>query len=188
MASQANLLESPTVAIAVLGASPCAVIDAHEKITETNTAFCELLGQPPAQLAGVPIRKALRAAASDEAASTGEPTFRIRRGQGESWLRMETTRVGALSVVRMVDVGPEWRALGAFAASRSVRDRLMMDAEVGTWRYDPDAQLYYFSDELSLGHQKALKGVPLETLCKIQHPDDVAKDSAIRDRLIAEGG
>ena len=40
----------------------------------------------------------------------------------------------------------------------------MLDAEVGTWRYDPDAQLYYFSSELSLGHGAASAPVPLDQL------------------------
>ena len=78
--------------------------------------------------------------------------------------------------------------LRLLTSQRSVRDQLMHDAEVGTWRYDPDTEMYYFSSELALGHSGISKPVPLSTLMFIQHPDDQAKDGAIRDRLTTSGG
>ena len=103
-------------------------------------------------------------------------------------MRLDRVAVGAREVVTLVDVTPEWQSLTTIATSRSVRDRLMLDAEVGTWRYDPDKELYYFSSELSLGYDSISEPVPLERLQQIQHPADIEKDAAIRERLTTEGG
>jgi PAS domain S-box-containing protein len=64
----------------------------------------------------------------------------------------------------------------------------MADAEVGDWRYDPDTQVYTFASALSLGYSGISRPVPLEVLRKLQHPDDVEKDDAIRGRLTSQGG
>ena len=116
MTAPTNLLGSPDVAMAVLAATPAAVIDAHERLCEVNGAFVDLVGKPASQLVGLPIRKVLRAAASDESASTGEPTFRVRGASGDVWLKMQRTPVGVRMVVQLVDVGAEWRAISAFSA------------------------------------------------------------------------
>jgi PAS domain S-box-containing protein len=188
MTAPSNFLDSPSVAMAVLAATPAAVVDAHERLCEVNGAFADLLGKPAAQLVGLPMRKVLRAAASDESASTGEPTFRMRGPDGDVWLKLQRTPVGVRTVVQLVDVGAEWRAINAFAGAQTVRDKLLKDAEVGVWRYNPDTETYFFSDEILLGHEAAAQGVPLNLLRKIQHVDDIAKDDAIRDRLTSEGG
>jgi hypothetical protein len=72
--------------------------------------------------------------------------------------------------------------------AQSTRERLMHDAGIGVWRYDPDADVYHFSSELSLGHGTVGAPVPTATLQLIQHRDDRAKDAAIRERITREGG
>ena len=74
------------------------------------------------------------------------------------------------------------------AGARTVRDQLLHDAEVGTWRYDPDSELYHFSSELALGHESAAAPVPLSMLRLVQHVDDQDKDTEIRERITTEGG
>ena len=188
MSSPSNLLESPSVAVAVLAAAPAAVVDAHERLCEVNAAFADLTGRPAGELVGLPIRKVLRGAARDEGSSSGEPTFRFQLREGDAWLRMQRTPIGVRFVVQMVDVGPEWRALNALAITNSVREKLLIDAQVGEWRYDPDAQSYHFPESISLGYDRTAEAVPRERLRLIQHPDDMAKDDEIRERLTAEGG
>ncbi|MBI1359789.1 MAG: response regulator [Alphaproteobacteria bacterium] len=188
MSSPPNLLESPSVAVAVLAATPAAVIDAHERLCETNAAFAELTGRAASELIGLPIRKVLRGAARDEGSFGDEPTFRMNTRAGEMWLRMQRTPIGARQVVQMVDVGAEWRALQALAAASAVRDALLLDAEVGEWRYDPDAEVYHIQESITLGYDRTVGTVSLNRLRRIQHPDDIAKDDEIRDRLTAEGG
>jgi signal transduction histidine kinase/ActR/RegA family two-component response regulator len=187
--SSTNLLNSPAVAVAVLAAAPCAVVDARDRITEVNAAFAARLNRPAPHLVGIEILQLMRGVAVDESQSTGANCFRLKDGQRECWVRLQRTPVTAgRDVVMLVDVTAEWLGLTTMGSTRSVRDRLMMDAEVGTWRFDPDAQVYYFSSELSLGHDGVGQPVPLDLLRKLQHPDDMAKDAEIRKRLTNNGG
>ncbi|HVY87676.1 MAG TPA: ATP-binding protein [Hyphomonadaceae bacterium] len=187
--SSTNLLETPAVAAAVLAATPCAMVDARDRVTEVNAAFAKKVNRPAPHLVGVEILTLMRGIAIDESRSTGANCFRLRDGDKECWVRLHRTpSISGREVVMLQDVTAEWLALTTLAGTRSVRDQLMMDAEVGTWRYDPDAQLYHFSSELSLGHEGAGQPVPLAMLRKIQHPDDVAKDAEIRERLTLNGG
>ena len=125
MSSPSSFLESPSVAVAVLAATPAAVVDAHERLYEVNAAFAQLTGRPAAELIGLSIRKVLRSAAQDEGSTSGELTFRLQSPHGDAWFRMQRTPIGARWVVQMVDVGSEWRALHALASSHAVRDSLL---------------------------------------------------------------
>ncbi len=78
-------------------------------------------------------------------------------------------------------------SLDELARRYRTRDQLLNDAQIGTWRFDPDLGLYYFADALSLGHEQ-LQAVPIATLQLVQHPDDQNKDIAIRERITTEGG
>ncbi len=188
MTSQPTLLDNPDVALAVLAATPCAVIDQRERIVEVNAAFAAKLNRPVANLIGVELLQLMRGAALDEAHSQGANCYRLKSGQGECWVRLHRVSLPTRVVVSLVDVTEEWRALTMIVASRAVHDRLLADAEVGAWRYDPDAELYHFSSHLSLGHMEAAKPVPLASLKNVQHPDDIDKDEAIRQRLTTQGG
>ncbi|MDP3740431.1 MAG: ATP-binding protein [Hyphomonadaceae bacterium] len=183
-----SLLDTPAFALAVLAAAPACVVDARDRVVEVNEAFAKRLNRPPANLVGVNLIELMRGVSVDRSNSTGADCFRLSDASQESWVRLHRTPVGARIAVVLVDVTTEWSALTTLVSARSVRDQLMMDAAVGTWRYDPDSQVYTFSSELSLGHQDAGKPVPLDILRKIQHPEDVAKDAAIRDRLTTQGG
>lgn len=184
-----KLLETPAVAQAVVGSIPCCVVDDRDRITEVNAAFATRLNRPAPHLVGIQILELMRGIAADESRSTGANCFRLRDQGKESWVRLDRTQIApAREVVRLVDVTAEWHALTSIVTARTVRDRLMKDAEVGTWRYDPDAELYYFSNELALGHEGISEPVPLDLLTKIQHPDDVAKDATIRERITEHGG
>jgi PAS domain S-box-containing protein len=187
--SSPNLLETPGVALAVLAAAPCAVVDARDRITEVNEAFAAKVNRPAQHLVGIEILELMRGASVDESSSTGSNCFRLSNASQDVWVRLERTPVpNGREVVRLADVSAEWLALTTIMGARLVRDGLLADAEIGAWRYDPDAQIYYFSSELSLGHDGIDQPAPLAVLKKIQHPDDVAKDGAIRERITSEGG
>jgi signal transduction histidine kinase/CheY-like chemotaxis protein len=187
--SPTKLLETPAVAQAVIGSLPCCVVDDRDRITEVNAAFAARINRPAPHLVGIPLLELMRGVAVDESRSTGANCFHLRDAGKESWVRLDRTQVApAREVVRLVDVSSEWLALTSIVTARTVRDRLMNDAEVGTWRYDPDAEVYHFSSELSLGHDGINEPVPLAVLMKIQHPDDVGKDAVIRDHITAQGG
>ncbi len=184
-----KLLETATVAQAILDALPCCIVDARDRITEVNEAFAVRLNRPAPHLVGVEILELMRGLSVDHSRSTGTPCFHLRADGVESWIRLERMPVmPGREMVRLVDVSAEWLALTSVVTARTVRDRLMTDAEVGTWRYDPETQQYNFSSELALGHSKISEPVSLDVLRSLQHPEDVAKDAAIRERLTTEGG
>ena len=184
-----KLLETPAVAQAVVGSMPCCIVDARDRITEVNDAFATRLNRAASHLVGVEILELMRSLSVDESHSTGSNCFHLREANKESWIRLDRMPgMPGREIVLLVDVSAEWLALTSVVTARTVRDRLMNDAEVGTWRYDPDVQVYHFSSELALGHNGAGEPVSLDVLTRIQHPDDMAKDREIRERLTAQGG
>lgn len=187
--SPTSLLNSPDVAVAVLAAIPCCVVDSRDRVVEVNAAFAARLQRPAQFLVGVEVLELLRGLSSDESRSTGASCFRLASDGSDTWIRVDRTSVSpGRDVIRLIDVTAEWLALTTLIGARAARDRLMADAEVGDWRYDPDTQVYTFASALSLGYSGISRPVPLEVLRKLQHPDDVEKDDAIRGRLTSQGG
>ncbi|HEX5006771.1 MAG TPA: ATP-binding protein [Hyphomonadaceae bacterium] len=183
-----RLFDTPDFALAMLAATPVCVVDPRNRILEVNTAFAQKIHREPGVLIGLNVLELMQGASVDSSGASGNPCFRLHDAEKESWVRLDHMTVGGRDVVTLVDVTGEWQSLTTIATSRSVRDRLMLDAEVGTWRFDPDKELYYFSSELSLGYDSISEPVPLERLRTIQHPGDLEKDTAIRERLVSEGG
>ncbi len=185
MASATQILQSP----AAWEAIPSAVVDTRDRLTEVNAAFAAELGRPASSLVGIDLIQVMKAAASDHALSAGGDVFCIGQRNEARWLRLDRYPApGGHVVIRLTDVTSEWSSIKTLASVRMVRDHLMQDAEVGTWRYDPDSEIYHFSSELALGHDGINQPVPVSMLLMIQHPEDVAKDAAIRERLTVEGG
>ncbi|MDP3494928.1 MAG: ATP-binding protein [Hyphomonadaceae bacterium] len=183
-----KLLETAAVAQAIVGSMPCCVVDARDRITEVNAAFAARLNRSAPHLVGVEILELMRSLSVDESRSTGASCFHLREADKESWIRLDRMPgMPGREIVRLVDVSAEWLALTSVVTARTVRDRLMDDAEIGTWRYDPDVKAYHFSVALSLGYG-VNEPVPLDTLTRIQHPDDMAKDREIRERITTQGG
>jgi signal transduction histidine kinase len=163
---------------------PMAVASKDLVIEEANAALAELLQAPAASLLHERLIDRLRNAAAEiPLAGDGVQTFGFQCADGPRWLRLDIAPFGDKVVATLVDVSGERSVLERTRADFASRGRLMHDAEVGIWRYDPEAELYYFPSELSLGHADIDKPVPLATLRHIQHPDDRATDDAIRDRL-----
>lgn len=186
-----TLLNSHDVALAVLAAIPCCVVDSHDRILEVNAAFTARLQRPAQFLVGIDVLELLRGLAADESRSTGANCFRLVGNGTESWLRVERTAISpGREVIRLVDVSTEWLALTTLTGARHTRDRLLHDAEVGDWRYDPDTQIYSFSGSgpIALGSGEEARRVTLSVLRKLQHPDDIAKEDEIRDRITTLGG
>jgi signal transduction histidine kinase/ActR/RegA family two-component response regulator len=183
-----RLLDTPDFALAVLAATPACVVDPRDRILEVNAAFAHKVNRDPSVLVGLNLLELMQGASVDSSAASGGACFRLHDAERESWVRLDRVAVASREIVTLVDVTKEWQSLTTIATSRSVRDRLMLDAEVGTWRYDPDKELYYFSSELSLGYESISEPVPRERLKLIQHPGDIEKDTAICERLTTEGG
>jgi signal transduction histidine kinase len=162
---------------------PAAMVDDDGRLTSANKALRRLLGR---RRAAVGELVALLAMAGGE--QVGEAAFRFKRETGPIYLRLDIHRRAGASLALLVDVSEEWSALEALRAVQQTHSQLMHDAEVGTWRYDPDTDSYRFSSELSLGYEESAEPVPSALLATLQHPDDVKMDADIRERITRHGG
>jgi signal transduction histidine kinase len=165
---------------------PVALLDAEEIIVEASEALVRLAGRP---MLGLESLTDLLSASADETRTGGSgEVYCLRTETGDRWLRIQTEPCADGAIALLLDVTAEYAVLERVKADYAAREELMHAAEVGVWRYDPDTELYQFSSELSLGHADAGPPVPLAVLRTLQHPDDVAIDDAVRDRLTVEGG
>ncbi|MFI4965865.1 MAG: ATP-binding protein [Caulobacterales bacterium] len=167
---------------------PMALLDSDLRILEANNAFAELLQVPAASLIDEPLGHRLRSAATDVPTGDGVQTFGFQCADGLRWLRLDLQQQDDRILATLADVTGERTVLERMKADFSARDRLMHEAEVGIWRYDPDAEVYHFPSELSLGHGQNSEPVPVPVLQAIQHEDDRPIDDAIRTRLTTEEG
>jgi signal transduction histidine kinase/CheY-like chemotaxis protein len=165
-----------------------ALLHADRTILEANAALADLLEVRAESLIGEPLTQRLHRAASHPPAEAGVQTYGFDCADGPRWLRLDQQPAGDGVLAMLVDVTDERAILERIKADFAARARLMHDAEVGVWRYDPDAELYHFSSELSLGHADSQQPVPLPILQNIQHEDDREIDNAVRERLTREEG
>ncbi|MDO8914016.1 MAG: ATP-binding protein [Phenylobacterium sp.] len=178
-------LAAPSALHAMLDGLPvaAALLDAGGQIAAANRDFARLLGAPADDLIGRHLGALLDAAAPETRPTAN--AYRLEPYGEPRWVRADPSAGG---LVLLIDVTAEHRMLDAARAGSVVRDPLMSDAEVGTWLYDPDRDLYFFSSELAFGWEEFVEGVPTEVLQQIQHRDDQAKDSEIRERVTRLGG
>ncbi|HEY3889452.1 MAG TPA: ATP-binding protein [Caulobacteraceae bacterium] len=163
---------------------PAALVDGERRLLRANKALRRLLGRRGSGLGGDLI--ALLTKAGGQAVD--ETTFRFERETAPLFLRLDIQNHAGASLALLVDVSAERAALEALRAVQQTHSQLMHDAEVGTWRYDPDTDSFRFSSELSLGYEESADPVPSTLLATLQHPDDVKMDADIRERITREGG
>ena len=163
---------------------PLAMIDGDTRIIEANTALTQCLGRRRRDLIGEMLDAALESACTDAAEARGEKVYRICQSGAENWYRLEVRGGWAT----LVDVTTEQVETERLRAALSTRERLLHDAKVGTWRYDPDACIYRFSSELALGYDDVGAPVPVALLQQLQHPEDRDRDTEIRERITTQGG
>ncbi|MBS0335204.1 MAG: PAS domain-containing protein, partial [Proteobacteria bacterium] len=167
---------------------PMAVLDEALDILEVNAAFAELLGVPAASLLGEPFGRRVRAAALEAPEGEGVQTFQFQCPDGPRWLRLDLQRKDDTILALLVDVDGERTILQRFKADSAARDRIMDDAAIGMWRFDPDQNLYHFSSQIRLGYLAAEGPTPVRLVRAVQHPDDRRIDDEIRERLTREEG
>ena len=167
---------------------PAALLDRDGAVVEPNAVLCGLLGRKAENTIGRLLAQLLAQAAGESGTSAETGEFRLRRGDDEAWFRLDRQALGSRTLAMLTEITAERNSLDQLRSACATRDGLMHDAEVGTWRYDPNAELYYFSSELTQGYEDATPAVNLATMALIQHPDDIAKDAAIRLRITHEGG
>lgn len=162
-------------------------VDADDQVVEANDLFCQLTGLPPGGMSGQKLNDVLESA-SVEHKSYGEgAVYRFATPRGERWLRPRWGKGVTEGVATLTDVTSEWAMLGKLVAAIDVRDRLMRDADIGLFRYNPDDGTFHFSEAL-IRRGEALPSYHVSEVVKDLHQDDVEKDAQVRERLSTEGG
>jgi signal transduction histidine kinase len=167
---------------------PLAQLGEGGRIIETNTALTQCLGRRRIDVVGEVLEEVLEAACADTEGVVGAKLYRFCQNDTESWYRLDLRGEADNQIAVLIDITAERVERERLRAALSTRERLLHDAKVGTWRYDPDARVYLFSSELALGYDDVGAPVPVEILEQLQHPDDCEKDREIRDRITTQGG
>jgi len=177
---------NPPDAALTLDALPmaAALVDGDHRLLRANKALRRMLGKRGA-VVGADLPRLLTKAGGQP---VGAATFRFERNPEPLYLRLDIQPLGCDSLALLIDVSVERATLDDLRATHHTHSQLMHDAEVGTWRYDPDGDGFRFSSELSLGHEESATPISSATLAQIQHPDDVKMDADIRERITREGG
>ncbi|MBL6853065.1 MAG: hypothetical protein ISS15_18695 [Alphaproteobacteria bacterium] len=165
-----------------------ATIGENRQLVAANQRLRELLGLAADELIGTDIGAVLATKAAEVATVGMSAVYRFAETADASWYRLDLRSVENSHLGVLTDVGPQYEARTTIREYNLARDRLLLDGKIGTWRYDPDAELYYFSSELNLGHPGAGSAVPVPLLQLLQHPDDKDRDTEIRERITREGG
>jgi signal transduction histidine kinase len=165
-----------------------AVLEENRRFVEANRQLAAMLSLAAGEFVGTDVGEVLATKAKDRVDVGLTKVYRFDAADHSPWYRLDLKSPGNGLIGILTDVGSEYEPREEVREYNTVRDRLLLDGKIGTWRYDPDAELYYFSSELSLGHRGAGSAVPVPLLKLLQHPDDSDKDTQIRERITREGG
>ena len=163
-------------------------VDEDGRIAEANEPFFGLTGVGPGALVNRGFTDFLETTSIEHSSYGDGEVYRFAAQGGDRWLRPSRARLRHGGVVRLTDVTAEWAMLSKLMAAIDVRDRLMRDADVGMFRYDPDTQLLHFSDALVRRQGGGEATVRMADTVVTLLPEDVAKDAEIRERITTEGG
>jgi len=167
-----------------------AALDRGHRVRHANRAFRDLLAAA-GDLDGQRLSAAFERAGVAPVDTSFGKVFRLQQGGVERAFQLTLHAHGDGAIAYLSDVPQPRLAVEQSRMAEDVRAQLMHDGEIGFWRYDPDADVYHFPSELSLGHGghgDAGAPMPRATLQLIQHRDDRAKDDEILQRLSREGG
>ena len=152
-----------------------------------NDPFLQLASAASDTLANVGLTEFLKSTSAEHKSYGDGVVYRFENAKGDRWLRPKRGRGPVAGVVMFTDVTAEWSMLGKLVASVEVRDRLMRDADIGMFRYNPDDQTFSFSDAL-VRSGGPLPSYGLDEVVKDLHQDDIERDAQVRDRLTLQGG
>jgi signal transduction histidine kinase len=165
-----------------------ALLSSDRHVTAANRQMAHVLGVACASLVGMDIAEVVKKTAVEHVSAGLSTAYRIDRDSKTGWYHLDLKGTQGGFVALLTALGEGYQPYRETRDYRLIRDQLLQDGKIGTWRFDPDAELYYFSSELSLGHEGAGAGVPVALLQLLQHPDDQDRDTQIRERITREGG
>ncbi|HEX7885991.1 MAG TPA: ATP-binding protein [Phenylobacterium sp.] len=167
--------------------TPMARLDGAGVVVWANLAMTRLLGEVPRE--GALFLDGLKRAACDQTTDDFGETYAFGGADGERrWFRLnlEPEVEGHLAI--LTDITAICASLDIVRPARAARDELLALAGIGTWRFDPDADLYFFSPEVKAPYESDSRAVPRVLLDSGVHPDDLAKERPLRERVTREGG
>src|SRR5262245_21492965 len=167
-----------------------ACVDEDGRISAANKSFFSMTGADSGSVIDRGFNDFLEATAAEHSSYAEGAVYRFEHPRGDRWLRPRRARAQAGSIVTLTDVTGEWSMLGRLVAAIDVRDKLMRDSDVGMFRYDPDTQVFNFSEALvrRSGGAPSVATSKLDDIVSTLHPEDVDKDAAIRERITTQGG
>ncbi len=172
--------------LAALGiAAVC--VDDEGRVAKANSVFLSVTGVDTSAMSERSLNELLESVSSEHKSYGDGVVYRFAGAKAERWLKPRRARVGAASVVTFNDVTAEWAMLGKLVASIDVRDRLMRDADIGMFRFNPDDETFHFSEAL-VNRGGPMPSYHLQEIVKDLHPDDIIKDAQVRERLTFQGG
>ncbi|MCF8509423.1 MAG: hypothetical protein K9G83_11840, partial [Hyphomonadaceae bacterium] len=120
-----------------------------DAVGEANELFFQLTGISPEAIIGQRLADVLESSAVEHNAyGRDAAVYRFATPRGDRWLKPRWGRGPVEGVVTLSDVSSEWSMLGKLVATIEVRDRLMRDADIGVFRYNPDDGTLQFSEAL----------------------------------------
>jgi len=163
-------------------------VDEDGRIESGNRAFYSLVGVELHDVFHRSLGDFLETAAVEHTVSAEGAVYRFRLPKGDRWLRPRRSRAHAGAIVTLTDVTSEWSMLGKLVNAIDVRDRLLRDADIGMWRFDPDAEVFHYSEAVLNRESHAETHASLEDTLKTLHPDDLDRELEIRSRIVSQGG
>ncbi len=162
-------------------------VDADDEVVAANELFFQLTGLPAEGVAGQKLTDLLEERSVENNDYGNGAVFRFTTPKGDRWVRPRRGRGVADGLTTLDDVTSEWSILGKLVSAVDVRDRLMRDADIGVFRYNPDDQTFQFSEAL-VRRGETLEVYHLSDVVKDLHQEDIDKDAQVRERLSMEGG
>lgn len=186
--SDLNGIDPPTLLaqLAALGMA-AAYVSEDDDLLGANDRFWLMTGMNPDTISVAKFSDLLETMSAEHKSFGDGVVYRFASKQGDRWIRPRRGQGPASSIVTLSDVTNEWGTIARLVSSIDVRDRLMRDADIGVFRYNPDDETFHFSEAL-VRRGGALPVYRLQDVVKDLHQDDVDKDAQVRERLTTEGG
>jgi PAS domain-containing protein len=113
-------------------------VDEDGYVCGANDPFLQLTGASADRLTGIGLNEFLESAAAEHKSYGDGVVYRFAGRKGDKWLRPKRGRAHRHRASSFSLTSPsEWSMLAKLVSSIDVRDRLMRDADIGMFRYNP---------------------------------------------------
>lgn len=179
---------------------PAAFLDDQRLIAGCNLLFAETLGMMHDQLIGNHIQACLEQVAENISPKASEdPVYQFSNANvseaiedacedNRQWYRLQTNSLPSGEICLLIDVTQEFLYIDNIAFENKMRDQLLQDAKIGTWRLDPETDCFTFSSNIDIGYKQRLNPIHLSKADQIKHPEDRVNQLEIYEKIKKSGG